>query len=69
MEETIILYSTNCSRCKVLEKKLDEKNITYTVNSDTDVMISKGFMSAPILEVNGEIMDFGKAVEWLRGVK
>ena len=30
-----------------------------------DIMKSKGMLSAPNLEVDGEIMDFGKAVKWV----
>jgi hypothetical protein len=28
-------------------------------------MLSKGIKSAPILEANGEIMDFNKAILWV----
>lgn len=28
-------------------------------------MLSKGIKSAPILEVNGEVMDFNKAIKWI----
>ena len=28
-------------------------------------MIEKGFMSAPILEVDGEPMEFGDAIRWV----
>ena len=33
---------------------------------DADVMIDKGFMSAPMLEVDGTALDFGKAVDWVK---
>lgn len=28
-------------------------------------MISKGFMSVPILEIDDEVMDFNKAIKWI----
>ena len=61
----VILYSTNCPKCNILEKKLNMKNIDYETITDVDLMISKGFMSAPILEVDGNVMEFKTAVEWV----
>ena len=61
----IILYSTKCPKCNVLEKKLKDKYIEYIEINDTDLMISKGFITSPMLEVEGNVMDFTKAVEWI----
>ena len=61
----VTLYSTNCPRCVVLEKKLDEKGIEYDLVTDEDIMINKGFMTAPMLEVDNEVMSFGEAVKWV----
>ncbi len=66
---SIVLYSTNCPKCKVLEKKLDSIGVDYTIVTDEDLMISKGFSSAPMLEVDGNIMDFGNAVRWAKEQK
>lgn len=65
----VILYSTNCPKCKVLEKKLDSTGINYKIVTDEDLMISKGFTSAPMLEVDGLLMDFGNAVRWAKEQK
>lgn len=62
----ITLYSIGCKNCKVLEKKLDKAGIKYTLVDNEDVMISKGFMSAPMLEVDGTVMDFGEAIKWIK---
>lgn len=61
----IILYSNDCPRCKVLKQKLDTKGINYTINSNVDEMLSKGFTSVPMLEVNGIIYDFKAANNWI----
>ena len=61
----IILYSTNCPKCNVLEKKLQSKNIDFEICNDVDLMLSKGIQQAPYLEVNNELMDFSKAVKWV----
>ena len=62
---SIILYTTNCPRCKVLKSKLDQKNISYKMNTDVDLMIQKGFTTAPKLEIDGAVYDFKEAVEWI----
>lgn len=61
----IILYSTNCPKCNVLEKKLQNKNIDFEICNDVDLMLSKGIQQAPYLEVDNELMDFSKAVKWV----
>lgn len=62
----VVLYSTGCAKCKVLEAKLNMKKIEYNVVTDVSVMESKGFMSVPMLEINGEVMDFKKANDWIK---
>ena len=61
----IILYSTHCPKCEVLEKKLKSKNIIYTEVNDVNVMLEKGFTQVPILECDGILMDFKKANDWI----
>ena len=61
----VILYSTGCPKCKVLVAKLNAKNIKYNTISDVGIIISKGISTVPVLEVNGTIMDFKTAVEWI----
>ena len=61
----VILYSTNCPKCKTIEKQLNKNKIEYEVVTDRDVMVSKGFTSAPKLEVNGEVMDYNAAIRWV----
>lgn len=61
----VILYTTHCPKCMVLEKKLRLKNIEYAENTDTDLMIAKGFQTTPMLEVNGNVMDFKAANTWI----
>jgi hypothetical protein len=48
-----------------LEKKLKEKNITYTEINDVNVMTEKGFTTVPMLEVDGTVMDFKAANDWI----
>jgi len=61
----ITLYSTHCPKCNVLEKKLKEKNIIYKEVNDIEAMKEKGYLSVPVLEVNGTSMDFKTANNWI----
>lgn len=64
----IILYSTHCPKCKVLELKLKNKKVGYITIDNVDIMKQKGFMSAPILEVDGVVMEYKTAIEWLKNI-
>ena len=61
----IILYTTHCPKCRVLEKKLEKANIQYKTCEDTAVMNEKGFTSAPVLEVDDKLLTFKEAVDWI----
>ena len=63
----ITLYSTGCPRCNVLKQKLDSKNIEYTVVNDVDIMTEKGISAVPVLEVDGQLLQFKEAVDWVNG--
>lgn len=65
---SVILYSTGCPKCTILKTKMDSKNIKYETVSDVDLMQQKGFMTLPMLEVDGDVMEFGDAIRWLNGV-
>lgn len=64
----VILYSTKCPKCNILEKKLKEKNITYTEINDVNVMTEKGFTTVPMLEVDGTIMDYKTAFNYVESL-
>jgi hypothetical protein len=49
----------------VLSKKLQQSGIQYEEVNDVEAMRAKGFTDAPKLEVNGAIMDFKEAVQWI----
>ena len=62
----IILYSTHCPRCKVLTIKLQQKNIEFEEINDVGQMKAKGFQEAPKLEVDGVVMGFKEAIDWIK---
>lgn len=59
--KNIILYSTGCPKCQILESKLKKSKITYYVVTDKNEMIAKGFKNVPVLKVNNEFFDYYKA--------
>ena len=65
----VILYTTHCPKCKILTKKLIENNIKYIEFTDVDKMIKMGFSIMPMLDVDGQIMDFTTANKWINELK
>lgn len=64
----VILYGTGCPKCKILEKKLNEKNVVYDIVSDVEVMLSMGMSTVPMLDVDGELMKFNDAVKFVNNL-
>ena len=61
----VVLYSTGCPQCNVLTKKLDDKNVQYTKNENVDDMLALGIDAVPVLSVDGKLLPFGEAVQWV----
>lgn len=62
----VVLYSTGCPKCKVLEKKMVREGIDFSLSNDIDKLIEKGYQSAPILEVDGNFMEYKQAIDWIK---
>lgn len=60
-----ILYTVGCPKCKVLEAKLIAKGIEYSTVTDTESMLAKGLNLMPVLEVDGQLLDFSQAIQWV----
>ena len=60
----VTFYTTNCPQCMVLKQKLDEKGVEYETVTDVRMMLAKGFATAPMLEVDGELMGMQEAYQW-----
>ena len=61
----VTLYTTGCPKCAVLKAKLDTKGVEFDTVTNTEEMARKGFEYLPILEVDGVIYDFAKAIKWI----
>lgn len=55
-----IYTSSTCPRCTVLKMKLDKAGIKYNVCEDIEIQKSLGIKSLPVIEFNGELLQFSK---------
>ena len=62
----ITIYTTQtCPKCKILKKKLQEKKIEYKEFNDEDEMQRMGILSVPVMDVDGEQLDFPAAIKYV----
>jgi len=61
----ITLYTTHCPRCKVLETKLKNKGLDYSVVDDENEIINLGILSVPVLNVDDVFYQFKEANDWI----
>ena len=61
----ITLYTVDCPRCKMLENRLNKANIEYDVCKDTERMLDMGMNDVPVLEVDGKLLNYKEATEWI----
>lgn len=55
----ITLFSTGCPKCKILEKKMDDSNISYIKNDNIEEMLSLGIEEVPVVKLeNGKLLNF-----------
>ena len=65
----VVFYTIDCPKCHVLESKMKAKNVAFEECRDVEIMQEKGFKSAPMLEVDGVVMNFGEAVKWINNLE
>lgn len=62
----VVLYTIGCPACNVLESKLQAKGIEYQKNESEDAIQKLGYDRAPLLSVDGKVMDFAEAIQFLK---
>ena len=65
MGRQIVLYSTGCTRCKLVKQMLDVHHVEYTEITDKQAIEEKDFDSVPVLEVDGKCMEYSELLTWL----
>lgn len=61
----VTLYTIDCPKCKILEKKLNNAGIAYLTIKDKAEMRAKGLDLMPVLEVDDVRMNFKQACDWV----
>lgn len=61
----VILYTTHCPICKMLEKRLADKKVSYTECTDVTKMKSLGIKQVPVLSLDGVLYNTQEAMKWL----
>ena len=61
----IIMYSTNCPRCKTMAMQMDKKKLSYAVRTDVNEMENLGIRSVPALCVDGKLMTYEQSMQWI----
>lgn len=65
----VVLYTIHCPACNILEEQLQQKGINYKVVDNTDIIMKKGINRVPMLEVDGDLMDYSTAWKWTEAQK
>lgn len=62
--ERMVLYTTGCPKCRILEKKLLDKKIEFDKCDDTEKMAELGITSVPVLKLeDGTMLGYFEAVK------
>lgn len=64
MELKIILYSTNCPRCKVIEKRLKDSGYEFETVTDMQEMVKLGLTYSPSVNIDGRFYNFNEMIVW-----
>lgn len=62
------LYTIGCPKCKILEEKLEASSVECEIIDDMEEVKKTGFQFFPVLEVDGELLDFSGAINWLKNL-
>lgn len=68
MKCKILLYSTGCPKCRILEKKMHDKQLTFGICSSIDDMQQLGIASLPMLKVDDKLLNYFDAVQYINSL-
>lgn len=61
----IKLYTNHCRKCEILTNKLKEKSVPFETIDDEETLLSLGLDFMPVLEVDGEKLDYLSAITYV----
>ena len=67
-DQELILYTTHCPKCKVIEEKLKAKNVNFNIVDNVEELTKLGFTSFPMLKVGDQILDFINANKYVNSL-
>lgn len=63
----ILVYTIHCPQCNVLEKKLQQAGLTYSIVDDRAELEKMGMEQFPMMQVDcGPLMTFKEANKWIK---
>ena len=64
------LYTQGCVKCDVLKKKLEQKDLSFTIESNNfQKIIDAGIDFMPVLELdNGKLLQFNEAINYVNNL-
>ncbi len=67
--EDFVLYTTGCPKCRILEKKLNDKGIKFVACNDVSKMKELHISSVPVLQVqDGKLLGYFEAVKYVNSL-
>lgn len=69
---SVVFYTIGCPKCNVLKLKMEAAGINFETVDDEDAVVKKaselGYSDgAPFIIVDGKVMNFRDAVNWVKG--
>lgn len=65
----IVVYTIGCPACNILEKKLKQKGLIYSIVDDPKIHAELGIVQFPEMSVNcGPRMKYTDAVKWINSL-
>lgn len=61
----MVLFTTHCPVCSVLEKALKEKNVEYHVCDDIPLMEALGIETVPMLGMDCRLLTYKEAMKYV----
>ena len=62
----IKVYTIDCPACKVLEKKLTQKNLPYEKITDRNIFTQLNIDTFPVMQIdNGPLMNYKDSNNWI----
>ena len=70
---SIVLYSSDCPKCKMIERIMKEKGLDFSIVNDDKVYLplaeENKIVSMPFAKIDGEVVDFRELQKFVMEVE